>query len=124
MCDELWVFCFVMVFLPSPLIYYIQKKDGIIKHWAYSLALSMDWQAGIPNEYSPKNCTSRCISLIFILTGFLFQSIFCCIWLSSIAHLKYEKQINSMDNIKYNNFNLTGGIYAYEYFKVIYLIYK
>lgn len=104
-----WIICFTAGYIGSFVLYKLLKYDTGRYHSFHVVCMSV-WQTvwGIPSYFDPKNSCVRACYCTMLFSGIVGSTYVMAFFIKFLTMPIYEKQVNSMDEIVSNSFELCG----------------
>lgn len=87
---ELWMTEIFIVFINGLVLFHVLRLDNYLRDWIFCIMMSFYLQIGGPTYYNPRESIIRCIYGINLFVGFIWNSIFCALWLGTLQKIFTE----------------------------------
>lgn len=119
LCNDpiVWILYTVMSFITVFVFYYLQQLEDVQRKWDWFRLTSSGICStfGFPSEFWPRSTPSRVFYMFAVFGQMIFTIYFGGVMLTFIMEPIYEKQINSIQEIVDQSFDLTGDEFAWQH---------
>lgn len=98
-----------VILLNAFVLYHFLRLDGLFKDWINYIVMSLYLQIGAPINYNPRNRIVRCVYGTNLVVGFMWNAIFCALWISSLSKMFDEVRIRSISEAVAEGYHFAGN---------------